>query len=128
MTQLDLRYNLKNILRESGMTQLELAKKINISPTNLNTRLARGRNCQLSLLEAICKALDIDMESLMYGENSQPDVVTQSQEGEDLMYRFKFEEAQKKIIKLLEENSALKDELLKNELLGKRIIGEELSG
>ena len=93
---LDLRYNLKNILRERGMSQLELAKKIHISPTNLNTRLARGRNCQLSLLESICKALEVDMQRLMYGENEVP-TPTLNQEEED-MYRLKYERLLEKIV------------------------------
>tara|TARA_R110000824_G_scaffold1439_1_gene7205 strand:- start:1040 stop:1423 length:384 start_codon:yes stop_codon:yes gene_type:complete len=127
MTELDLRYNLKNILRESGMTQLELAKKINISPTNLNTRLARGRNCQLSLLESICKTLDVDIEMLMYGTTTRihaEDGMNINIEKEEEMYRNKFEEAQSEIIALMKENSELKDMLSKNVRPSKKVSGE----
>ena len=68
MEDLDLRSNLKRILREKSMSQLELARQLNISPTNLNTRLARGRNCQLSLVESICNALSIQVGELLYGD------------------------------------------------------------
>ena len=127
MTELDLRYNLKNILRESGMTQLELAKKINISPTNLNTRLTRGRNCQLSLLESICKTLDVDIEMLMYGTTTRihaEDGMNINIEKEEEMYRNKFEEAQSEIIALMKENSELKDMLSKNVRPSKKVSGE----
>ena len=127
MTELDLRYNLKNILRESGMTQLELAKIINISPTNLNTRLARGRNCQLSLLESICKTLDVDIEMLMYGTTTRihaEDGMNINIEKEEEMYRNKFEEAQSEIIALMKENSELKDMLSKNVRPSKKVSGE----
>ncbi len=95
MADLDLRYNLKNILRERGMSQLELAKKIHISPTNLNTRLARGRNCQLSLLEPICKELDVEMKRLMYGDETQTQTLIQEEED---MYRLKYEKLLEKIV------------------------------
>jgi DNA-binding Xre family transcriptional regulator len=114
MKELDLRYNLKSILRERKMTQLELAKKLKLKPNNLNTRLARGRNCQLSLLESICEELNVEMKELMYGDDAEAQNNEVSREEEE-MYRFKFEEAQKKIIALLEENSQLKDNLLKKD-------------
>jgi len=114
MKELDLRYNLKSILRERKMTQLELAKKLKLKPNNLNTRLARGRNCQLSLLESICEELNVEMKELMYGDDAEAQNNEVSEEEEE-MYRFKFEEAQKKIIALLEENSQLKDNLLKKD-------------
>ena len=99
MANLDLRSNLKAILREQGMSQLELAQVINISPTNLNTRLARGRNCQLSLLEDICQTLKVDLQQLMYGENAE-DPTPSITDKEEAMYRVKYEEAQVEIIKL----------------------------
>jgi len=67
MDELDLRYNLKNILKEKGMSQVDLAMKIGIAANNLNTRLSRGRNVQLSLLEKICKVLDINLDQLVFG-------------------------------------------------------------
>ncbi len=109
------------------MTQLELAKKINISPTNLNTRLARGRNCQLSLLESICKTLDVDIEMLMYGTTTRihaEDGMNINIEKEEEMYRNKFEEAQSEIIALMKENSELKDMLSKNVRPSKKVSGE----
>ena len=120
MANLDLRSNLKAILREQGMSQLDLAKKINISPTNLNTRLARGRNCQISLLEDICKALNIDIDQLAYGKCKGHTSQTSSinEKNGDTLYRDKY-------IFVLEENQRLNSELhLKNreliELLDKK--------
>jgi DNA-binding Xre family transcriptional regulator len=115
MKELDLRYNLKSILRERKMTQLDLAKKLKLKPNNLNTRLARGRNCQLSLLESICEELNVEMKELMYGDNVEAQNNEVSEEEEE-MYRLKLEESQKKLIAALEEISNLKDELLKKEV------------
>lgn len=118
MADLDLRYNLKSILREREMTQLDLAKQLKLKPNNLNTRLARGRNCQLSLLESICQTLNVEMEQLLYGTDAQSNVITKQKPEEDdnKMYQLKLEESQKKLIAALEEISNLKDELLKKEV------------
>ena len=99
MANLDLRSNLKAILRERGMSQLELAQANNISPTNLNTRLARGRNCQLSLLEDICQTLKVDLQQLMYGDNAEDQMPTANHEEEE-MYRIKYEEKCEEVIAL----------------------------
>lgn len=115
MTELDLRYNLKSILRERNMTQLDLAQQLNLKPNNLNTRLARGRNCQLSLLESICKVLKVEMERLMYGVKSDEPHDESTYNKEEVMYRFKYEESQDKLIAALEEISFLKDLLAKKD-------------
>lgn len=123
MQGLDLRSNLKTILREKSMSQLELARQLNISPTNLNTRLARGRNCQLSLVESICNALSIQVGELMYGDHPQIDDNVEKED--DSMYRIKYEKAQTKIIELLEENALLKaNNQLKKAPLNKKAVGE----
>jgi len=110
MANLDLRSNLKAILREQGMSQLELAQKINISPANLNTRLARGRNCQLSLLEDICQTLKVDLRELMYGQNIEDPIPTVNHEEEsdmrDLM------RSKDEIIALLKDKVELLEEKL----------------
>lgn len=123
MKELDLRYNLKAILRERKMTQLDLAKKLKLKPNNLNTRLARGRNCQLSLLESICEELNVEMKELMYGDNVEAQN-NEVSEGEKEMYRLKFEESQKKLILALEEISTLKDELSKKEAPARKISND----
>ena len=123
MKDLDLRYNLKAILRERKMTQLDLAKKLKLKPNNLNTRLARGRNCQLSLLESICEELNVEMKELMYGDDAEAQNNEVSEEEEE-MYRFKFEESQKKLISALEEISTLKDQLSKKEVPARKISND----
>jgi len=108
MVNLDLRSNLKTILSEMGKSQLELAKAINISPTNLNTRLARGRNCQLSLLEDICKELDVDLNQLVSGTQAdgllERGINTAAIEETEAMYKEKY-------IATLEDNQRLHQEL-----------------
>ena len=107
MKKLDLRYNLKCILKERDMSQVTLAEKIGISATNLNTRLARGRNCQLSLLEEICKELDTDLNQLVFGTSTDKmsehdETVTRKET--DMLYKEKY-------IAMLEDNQRLHQEL-----------------
>ena len=108
MVNIDLRSNLKAILSAMGKSQLELAKAIHISPTNLNTRLARGRNCQLSLLEDICKELDVDLNQLVSGTQAdglpERNIQTSAIEEIDAMYKEKY-------IATLEDNQRLHQEL-----------------
>ena len=110
MANLDLRSNLKAILREQGMSQLELAQKINISPTNLNTRLARGRNCQLSLLEDICQTLKVDLRELMYGQSIEDSTLTINQGEENDMLDLM--RSKDEIIALLKDKVELLEEKL----------------
>jgi len=110
MANLDLRSNLKAILREQGMSQLELAQKINISPTNLNTRLARGRNCQLSLLEDICQTLKVDLRELMYGQSIEDPILTINQGEENDMLDLM--RSKDEIIALLKDKVELLEEKL----------------
>ena len=110
MANLDLRSNLKAILRERGMSQLELAQAINISPTNLNTRLARGRNCQLSLLEDICQTLKVDLRELMYGQSIEDSILTINQGEENDMLDLM--RSKDEIIALLKDKVELLEEKL----------------
>ena len=112
MKKLDLRYNLKCILRDREMSQVELAEKLGISPTNLNTRLARGKKCQIDLLDKIATQLNVSLDELMEGE-STVDAGSVSQitkNMEDVMYREKFEAAQERIIDFLDKVSRLEKE------------------
>ena len=110
MANLDLRSNLKAILRKQGMSQLELAQKINISPTNLNTRLARGRHCQLSLLEDICQTLKVDLRELMYGQSIEDPIPTVNHEEESDMLDLM--RSKDEIIALLKDKVELLEEKL----------------
>ena len=124
MANLDLRSNLKAILREQGMSQLELAQKINISPTNLNTRLARGRNCQLSLLEDICQTLKVDLRELMYGQSIEDPILTINQGEENDMLDLM--RSKDEIIALLKDKVELLEEKLTKKVvpIRKRENGE----
>ena len=110
MKKLDLRYNLKCILRDRGMSQVELAEKLGMSPTNLNTRLARGKRCQIDLLDSISKILKVRLDELMTGQAST--VANQSQNSEeDDMLKDEMLQLQRKLIVLMEENALLKTKL-----------------
>jgi len=103
------------------MSQVELADKLNMTPTNLNTRLARGKKCQIDLLDKIAKMLNVSIDELMEGKSSN-DTGIPSQtvaELEEIMYREKFEAAQSQIIELLQELAYLKQELHHSENLSK---------
>jgi DNA-binding Xre family transcriptional regulator len=68
MRDINLRDNLKRILNRKGRSQVDLAGAIGVAPNNLISRLARGRNCQLSLLESICEELGVHLDELVFGE------------------------------------------------------------
>ena len=124
MEKLDLRYNLKCILMDRDMSQVELADKLGISPTNLNTRLARGKRCQIALLEKIAAHLNVSIDKLMEGKFTiDADTLSQTTKNmEDVMYREKFEAAQERIIDLLDEVSRLEKE--NNEFRTEKKVGE----
>ena len=124
MEKLDLRYNLKCILKDRDMSQVELADKLGISPTNLNTRLARGKRCQIDLLEKIAAHLNVSIDKLMEGKFTiDADTLSQTTKNmEDVMYREKFEAAQERIIDLLDEVSRLEKE--NNEFRTEKKVGE----
>ena len=111
MKKLDLRYNLKCILKDREMSQVELAKKLGISPTNLNTRLARGKKCQIDLLDNIGNILDVGIDELMTGEASGISNPPQNRE-EDLMYKEKYLLLLEEMNGVRRENNDLKDQLL----------------
>ena len=92
------------------MSQVELAEKLGMSPTNLNTRLARGKRCQIDLLDSISKILEVGLDELMTGQASS--VANQSQNSEeDDMLKDEMLQLQRKLIVLMEENALLKTKL-----------------
>ena len=123
MKKLDLRYNLKCILKDREMSQVELAKKLDISPTNLNTRLARGKRCQIDLLDSISKILQVNIDELMTGQAAT--VINQpSEREEDQMYKEKYLLLLEEMNSVRRENNDLKDEILaKAKPLAKEKIG-----
>lgn len=103
MKKLDLRYNLKCILKDREMSQVDLAEKLGISPTNLNTRLARGKKCQIDLLDNISNILGVGIDTLMTGEDSGIPNPPQNRE-EEQMYKEKY-------LLLLEEMNSVRREI-----------------
>jgi DNA-binding Xre family transcriptional regulator len=123
MKKLDLRYNLKCILKDREMSQVELAEKLDISPTNLNTRLARGKRCQIDLLDSISKILQVNIDELMTGQAAT--VINQpSKREEDQMYKEKYLLLLEEMNSVRRENNDLKDEILaKAKPLAKEKLG-----
>ena len=124
MKELDLRYNLKRILKDREMSQVALAEDLGISPNNLNTRLARGKRCQIDLLDKIATLLNVSLDELMEGQSTVDAELLKrkTKNMEDVMYREKFEAAQGRIIALLDEVSRLAKE--NNELKSQKKVGE----
>ena len=123
MKKLDLRYNLKCILKDREMSQVELAEKLDISPTNLNTRLARGKRCQIDLLDSISKILQVNIDELMTGQAAT--VINQpSKREEEEMYKEKYLLLLEEMNSVRRENNDLKDEILaKAKPLAKKKLG-----
>ena len=123
MKKLDLRYNLKCILKDREMSQVELAEKLDISPTNLNTRLARGKRCQIDLLDSISKILEVGIDELMTGQAAT--VISQPvKREEEEMYKEKYLLLLEEMNNVRRENNDLKDEILaKAKPLAEKKIG-----
>ena len=105
------------------MSQVELAEKLDISPTNLNTRLARGKRCQIDLLDSISKILQVNIDELMTGQAAT--VINQpSKREEDQMYKEKYLLLLEEMNSVRRENNDLKDEILaKAKPLAKEKLG-----
>ena len=102
------------------MSQVELAEKLDISPTNLNTRLARGKRCQIDLLDNISK---IRIDELMT-EQAATVINQPSKREEEEMYKEKYLLLLEEMNSVRRENNDLKDEILaKAKPLAKEKIG-----
>ena len=64
-----IRVQLDRLLTARGMTQKELAERINITPANLNIfTTGKARAVRFSTLEAICRELDCQPGELLQFE------------------------------------------------------------
>lgn len=65
-----IRLRLKEILEERGMTQRELARKMNIRPNTISHLCSGKVNAvYFDTLEHICKTLDIDLHDIIVMED-----------------------------------------------------------
>ena len=70
-----------------------------------------------------CTTNQVSVDWLLQNQKTETDLATS--DGEEIMYRFKYEKAQDRIIELLEENASLKVDLkLKKGPLNKKASGE----
>ncbi len=75
---MSLKEAVKRECRKRNMTQADLAFQLDMKPSNFNNQIGREETVQLGLIRNICKALDIDVGSLLdniianqYTEESQ---------------------------------------------------------
>ena len=75
---MSLKEAVKRECRKRNMTQADLALQLDMKPSNFNNQIGREETVQLGLIRNICKALDIDVGSLLdniianqYTEESQ---------------------------------------------------------
>ena len=68
LTQLGMR--IRYLRKLKGMSQLDLALESNINKNYISDLERGSRNPSLLILERICKALDIDLETLFKGIQS----------------------------------------------------------
>tara|TARA_Y100001963_G_scaffold152380_1_gene237099 strand:+ start:2342 stop:2743 length:402 start_codon:yes stop_codon:yes gene_type:complete len=99
--------------KEFGKSQKDLAKRLDISVATLN-RYEKGiRIPDSNFLKKFSQETKCNIEWLLMGKDSriksnQPKA---QESDEEEMYRAKFEEAQEKIIGLLEENNELRKQI-----------------
>ena len=75
---MSLKEAVKRECRKRNMTQADLAFQLDMKPSTFNNQIGREETVQLGLIRNICKALDIDVGSLLdniianqYTEESQ---------------------------------------------------------
>lgn len=56
--------NIKNLMKEKGITNKQLAQIVGVSPTHISYVLNNKRDPSIELLEKIAKALDVDLSEL----------------------------------------------------------------
>jgi len=112
---------LAQAIEASGLTQSEVAKKLSTSPS----LVSRWKNEEIlpgmANAKKLSQLLKVEIEWLLTGEEQvyteETEVErlheTTTTEGEERMFLKQLMSAQEKIIELLEENAALKEELLK---------------
>lgn len=61
----DMELRIKNILKEKGMSQTELAGKLGITSAGLTKRLKGYSRCDLGFLERVAEILDVPVVSLI---------------------------------------------------------------
>lgn len=59
---------LKQVLKSRGLTYADLADRLNLSEVSVKRIFASG-DCKLSRLKSICRALDLDLHSLLEAES-----------------------------------------------------------
>lgn len=59
---------LKQVLKSRDLTYADLAQRLNLSEVSIKRTFASG-DCKLSRLKAICRALDLDLHSLLEAES-----------------------------------------------------------
>ena len=62
---MSLKEAVKRECRKRNMTQADLALQLDMKPSNFNNQIGREETVQLGLIRNICKALDIDVGSLL---------------------------------------------------------------
>jgi transcriptional regulator with XRE-family HTH domain len=83
-------------LARSGLKQIEFAERVGVSRSHLSAIGLGQGNASDQLTELV---------KMKFAAKAE----TETHKVEEEMYRLKFEEAQRRIIELLEENSRLKD-------------------
>ncbi|MED4955175.1 helix-turn-helix transcriptional regulator [Paenibacillus macerans] len=65
-----IRLRLKEILEERGMSQRELARRMNIRPSTVSHLCSDKVNAAFDTLEQICKTLNISLHELLVMEDN----------------------------------------------------------
>lgn len=67
-----IKINLKEVLKEKNITGKQLAEMINITPANMSILVSgKAKAIRFSTLEAICEALDCQVEDLLKYEKNK---------------------------------------------------------
>ena len=102
-------YRIRQARDKARISQDDLSKRLGVSKRTLISWEKNERNPKDAMLQLIADATATGVESLLA---QSVNAINTTEEGEEEMYRTKFEDAQHEIISLLKENALLKEQLL----------------
>lgn len=66
-----MKLRIKEILKEKGMSQIELAHKLGITPVALSQRMNGHLSCTTEFMEKVAQVLDVSFISLIEDDTSR---------------------------------------------------------
>ena len=106
--KIEILKRLGEILNEAHISQAGIARQMGTSPALISRWKKGDITPSVESYEKLCKILNVDINYLFTGGGQ--DTSSRTLTEDESMYRIKYEQAQSRIIELLDENAFLKGE------------------